>query len=124
MDELASWILLPLVVVLASWGTGLLVERVFRTELPDGLVLPLGFAEGAPGPPSGGVSRTELRDGLVLPLGFAATMVLLSVPYRLGASAAVATPLMMLPIGAGFWLARARALSALPPPPVALAALA
>ena len=97
MDELASWILLPIVVVLASWGTGLLVERVFRTELPDGLVLPLGFA---------------------------ATMVLLSVPYRLGASAAVATPLMMLPIAAGFWLGRARALSALPPPPVALAALA
>ena len=67
MDELASWILLPIVVVLASWGTGLLVERgsgpSFRTAWS---------------------CRSALRPRWCCS----------SVPYRLGASAAVATPLM------------------------------
>jgi hypothetical protein len=97
MDAVAAWILLPLVLGLASWGAGLLVERVFGIEL-DG--------------------------GLVVPMGFATTMVLLSIPYRLGASGAVATPLMALPVAAGFWLGRARLRASLPGVPVALATLA
>ena len=56
----------------------------------------------------------ELDGGLVLPFGFAATMVLLSVPYRLGADAAVTTPLMAVPLAAGFWLGRARLRASLP----------
>ena len=96
MDAVAAWILLPLVLGLASWGTGLLVERAFGIEL-DG--------------------------GLIVPMGFATTMVLLSVPYRLGAPAAVATPLLALPIGAGFWLGRARLRASLPGVSVALATL-
>jgi hypothetical protein len=96
MDAVAAWILLPLVLGAASWGTGLLVERVFGVEL---------------------------EGGLVLPFGFAATMVLLSVPYRLGADGAVSTALMALPVAAGFWLGRARLVASLPPPPVALAVL-
>jgi hypothetical protein len=96
VDELASWILLPLALVLASWGTGLLVSRAFRTEVPDGLVLPLGFA---------------------------GTMVLLSIPYRLGAAGPLATALLVLPIAAGFWLGRGSLRASLPSVPVGLAAL-
>jgi hypothetical protein len=96
VDAVAAWILLPLTLLVASWGTGLLVERAFGVAL-DG--------------------------GLVLPFGFAATMVLLSVPYRLGADAAVTTPLMAVPLAAGFWLGRARLRASLPPAPVALAVL-
>ena len=96
MDAVASWILLPLALALASWGVGLLVERVLRTELPGGLVLPLGFA---------------------------GTMVLLSVPYSVGLGASVATPLLALPVAAGFVLGRARLRASLPSVPVALATL-
>ena len=64
MDAVAAWILLPLVLLLASWGTGLLVERLLGTEL---------------------------EGGLAVPLGFGATMVVLSVPYGLGLPATVAT---------------------------------
>ena len=96
MDALASWILLPVAVAVAAWGAGLLVERLLRTEL---------------------------EDGLALPIGFAATMVLLSVPYGLGLSASVATPLLALPVAAGFVLGRARLRASLPGPPLALATI-
>ncbi len=96
MDAVASWILLPLALALVSWGVGLLVERVLRTEL-DG--------------------------GLVLPLGFAGSMVLLSVPYGVGLGASVATPLLAVPVAAGFVLGRARLRASLPSAPVALATL-
>jgi hypothetical protein len=97
MDALAAWILLPLVLVVASWGTGLLVERLFRSEL-DG--------------------------GLVIPVGFAGTMAILSVPYRIGFGAAVATPVLGIAVALGLWLGRDRLRASLPGPAVALGGLA
>ena len=96
MDAVAAWILLPLAVLVASWGTGLLVERVVSAEL-DG--------------------------GLTIPLGFAATMVLLRVPYGLGLPATVATPLLGLVAAAGLVLGRARLRPSLPDGATAVSAL-
>lgn len=97
MEAFASWFLLPVTVVLASWGTGLLVERVLRTEF---------------------------EDGLTLPVGFAASMVLLSVPYSLGFPAPVALALMGLALAGGLLLGRRRLTASLPPAEPALASLA
>jgi hypothetical protein len=97
MDALTSWFLVPVVLIVASWGVGLLVERVLRTKL---------------------------EDGLVLPIGFAASMVLLSVPYGLGLSAPVALALIGAVVVAGLVLQRPRLRTSLPPAELALAAVA
>jgi len=96
MDAFASWFLLPLVLVASCWGVGLLVERLVRTEL---------------------------EDGLVLPVGFAGSMVLLSIPYGVGLSAPAALGFLAVPIAAGVVLRRERLRASLPGAPVALAAL-
>jgi hypothetical protein len=97
MDAIASWFLLPLVLVASSWGVGLLLERLMRSEL---------------------------EDGLVLPVGFAGSLVLLSVPYGLGFPATVALAVAAMTLAAGFVVGRGRLRASLPSPPVALAATA
>jgi hypothetical protein len=97
MDAIAAWFLLPLVLVASSWGIGLLVERLLRTEFADGLVLPVGFA---------------------------GSLVLLSLPYGFGLPAPAALAFLALPIAAGFVAGRSRVRPSLPRPPLALAALA
>jgi hypothetical protein len=96
VDAVAAWILLPLVLLLASWGTGLLVERLLGTEL---------------------------EGGLAVPLGFGATMVVLSVPYGLGLPATVATPVIAVVAVAGLVLSRSRLRASLPDRAAGLATL-
>ena len=96
MDALASWFLLPLVVVASSWGIGLLLERLLGTEL---------------------------EDGLALPVGFAGSMVQLSLPYGVGLGAPAALGFLAVPVAAGFVLGRKRLRASLPGLPLALAAL-
>jgi hypothetical protein len=97
MEAFTAWFLVPVVVVVASWGVGLLVERLLRTEFADGLVLPLGFT---------------------------ASMVVLSVPYGLGFSAPVALAVIGAAVAGGLVLQRRRLIESRPPPELALAALA
>lgn len=96
MDALASWVLLPVVLVAASWGIGLLFERVVGTEL---------------------------EDGLVLPVGFAGSLGLLSLPYGLGLPAPAALAFIAVSIAAGFWLGRDRLGASVPTPAVCVAAV-
>ena len=96
MDELAAWLLTPLVLTLASLGVGLLVERA---------------------------AATRLEGGLVLPVGFAASMVLLGAPFALGLGAPFGFAVLVIAAVAGALLSRDRLTSSLPEPPLALAAL-
>lgn len=43
MSYLIAWIALPLLVFVASWGVGLLVEQLARVRLPNGVTITLGF---------------------------------------------------------------------------------
>src|SRR3954463_12492185 len=81
MEQVVSWLLLPLVLVGISLGVGLLAERL------TGVVV---------------------RGGLVLPLGFACSLVVVSLPYDLGLGDAWGTTLLVLVAVAGLVLGRAR----------------
>ena len=78
-DSLAAWILLPLALYALGLGVGLLVERLSGFRLPNALLPAVGAL---------------------------ASIVLVMIPYRLGLSAVVATPLLVVAAGAGVWLAR------------------
>src|SRR3954464_11943478 len=94
MRYLVAWIGLPLLVVVASWGVGLLVERLTGLRFPNGIAVTVGFV---------------------------ASFVVLAVPYELGLGAAWAAALLVICAVAGVVLARER-LRGAPPPPRAGAA--
>lgn len=81
MIYLAAWILLPLLVLLSTCASGLLVER----------------ATGFKAPP-----------GLTAPIGLAALLLLLAVPYGLGFGSAVALGVLAVVVAAGVLAGRAR----------------
>ncbi len=87
MRYLIAWIALPLLVVAASWGVGLLLERLTR----------LRFA--------GGVTVT---------VGFVASFVALAVPYQLGLGAPWGAALLVIAAVAGIVLGRGRLGDSLP----------
>jgi hypothetical protein len=97
MDEFAAWVLTPLVLALASWGVGLLLERA---------------------------AATRLEGGLVLPVGFAGSIVLLTLPFTVGLGAPFAFVLLVVAAAAGAFLARDHLRASLPQLPLALAAVA
>jgi hypothetical protein len=87
MRYLIAWIALPLLVVVASWGVGLLVERLTRLRFPNGITVTVGFA---------------------------ASFVALAVPYQLGLGAPWGAALLVIIAVAGIWLARYRLAASLP----------
>jgi hypothetical protein len=97
MDFVASWIILPSLLVALSLGVGLLVGRLAGVALPGGLTVAVGFG---------------------------ATLLVLSVPYSLGFGTAVATPMIFVIAAIGFWLGRESLATALPDRWAGLGALA
>ena len=95
-DSLAAWILLPLVLYMIGFGVGLLVERLSGFRVPNALLAGVGAL---------------------------ASIVLVMTPYRLGLSAVVATPLMVVAAGVGLWLARGELRARVNPGVAGLAAL-
>ncbi len=81
MSVLQAWVLFPLVCAVLATGWGLLVDRA-----------------------AGGTVRTLL----LAPLGLAAIVVVARLAMATGATAELATPLVVLGAGAGLWIGRAR----------------
>jgi hypothetical protein len=96
MRYLTAWIALPLLVVVASLGVGLLVERL---------------------------TGLRFANGVTLTVGFAVSFVALALPYEVGLGAPWASALLVALAIAGFVVARGRVAAALPDTPTALAAL-
>jgi hypothetical protein len=97
MRYLIAWAVLPLLVVVTSWGVGLLVDRLARLRLPNGTVVTVGFA---------------------------ASLVSLAIPYQLGLGDPWGAALLVVLALAGLWLGRDRLAASLPDRATALAALA
>ena len=97
MTELLAWVWAPAVLYALLLGLGLLVDAALRTEL---------------------------RAGLLAPLGLAVAVVLVTPVYRLGGTAAVATPLAIVGALAGLVLGRSGLGARLRPGPAGLAGLA
>jgi hypothetical protein len=96
LQSLLAWLWAPLALYLLALGLGLLAERIVRFELPNAVLAPFGLA----------------------------VAIVLAVPiYRLGAGAAVVTPLLALLAVAGAALARRDLRERLNPGPAGLAAL-
>src|SRR4051812_14127454 len=87
MRYLIAWIALPLLVVAASWGVGLLVEQLTRLRFPNGIALTVGFV---------------------------ASFVALAVPYQLGLGAFWGAAFLVLLAVVGIVLARDRLVGSLP----------
>jgi hypothetical protein len=97
MRYLIAWIALPLVVVGASWGVGLLVERLSGLRFPNGIAVTIGFVT---------------------------SFVALAVPYQLGLGAPWGGALLVVLAVTGIVLARGRLADSVPDPLTLLAALA
>src|SRR3954466_12830015 len=78
---LQAWLVFPALLALLSLGLGLLVERVGRTRLPGALLIPTGLA---------------------------ALIVIARAAMSLGATAELATPLVIVGAVSGLVLGRAR----------------
>src|SRR5690348_4598698 len=87
MRYLIAWVVLPILVVAASYGVGLLVEQLTRIRLPNGIAVTMGFA---------------------------ASFIALAVPYQLGLGAAWGAALLVVLALVGIWLARDRLGGSLP----------
>ena len=87
MRYLIAWIALPLLVVAASWGVGLLVEQLTRLRFPNGITMTVGFV---------------------------ASFVALALPYQLGLGAPWGAALLVVLAVAGIALARGRLAGSLP----------
>src|SRR4051794_966201 len=87
MRYLVAWIGLPLLVVAASWGVGLLVEQLTRLRFPNGITATVGFV---------------------------ASFVALAVPYQVGLGAPWGAALLVILATAGIVLARRRLRGSLP----------
>src|SRR3954452_18087617 len=96
MRYLIAWIALPLVAVAASWGVGLLVERLTRLRFPNGITVTVGFV---------------------------ASFVALALPYQLGLGAPWGAALLVLLAAGGIVLARRRLAGSLPDATTIAAAL-
>ena len=96
MRYLIAWIALPLLVVAASWGVGLLVEQLTRLRLPNGIAVTVGFV---------------------------ASFVALAVPYQLGLGAPWGAALLSPCRAPGSGSPADASPASLPDRPTALAAL-
>jgi hypothetical protein len=96
-ETVLAWVWAPLALFAICLGLGLLGERAARLSLPNLLLAPFGLA---------------------LAVCLAMTV------FRLGAGAAVATPLAVIAANVGFFLARGELRARLEPGPAGLAALA
>src|SRR2546426_658176 len=87
MRYLIAWVALPLLVVAASCGVGLLVEQLTRLRFPNGITVTVGFV---------------------------ASFLSLAVPYQLGLGAPWGAGLLIVLTLSGFWVARDRLAGSLP----------
>jgi hypothetical protein len=87
MRYLIAWVAFPLLVVVASYGVGLLVEQLTTLRFPNGIAVTVGFV---------------------------ASFLCLAVPYQLGLGAPWGGSLLVVLAVAGLWLARDRLAGSLP----------